>query len=128
MGKEKEMEEILVIDDEPMIRSMMETTLSSMGYAVTAAGSVGEAIEMLENDAAKFDALVTDFNLEDGTGLEVMQSAKSKTEDTPVILMTGSLLVTQEESLKSGFSAFFPKPFSCIEVGRKIDDLLGKAS
>ncbi len=38
------MDEILIVDDEPMIRSMMDTALSSMGYSVTGAGSVEEAI------------------------------------------------------------------------------------
>ena len=121
------MEEILVIDDEPMIRSMMETALSTMGYAVTAAGSVGEALELYENETERFDALVTDFNLEDGTGLDIVNTVRGNSKDTPVILMTGSWKISQSFSNQAGFSAYFHKPFSCVEMGRELDSLLHKA-
>ena len=66
------MEEILVIDDEPMIRSMMKIALAEMGYVVTGAKSVEEALSIYKKDTFRFSALVTDFNLEDGTGLDIV--------------------------------------------------------
>lgn len=120
------MDEILVVDDEPMIRSLMDHTLSMMGYSVTEAGSVAEALKLFGNGSKRYDALVTDYELEDGTGFEIMQSVRTKSENTPVILMTGSMQVTRSDSFREGFSAYFHKPFSCIELGRKLDRLLAK--
>lgn len=122
------MEEVLVVDDEPMIRSMMKMTLAEMGYVVTGADSVEEALNIYENDTGRFQALVTDFNLEDGTGYDIVNTVRERERSTPVILMTGSVKISPRESYRAGFSAFFQKPFSCIDVGREIDSLLGKAS
>jgi len=118
------MGEILVIDDEPMIRSMMDHALTTMGYSVTEAGSVSEALNLVEKGEKRFDAFVTDYNLEDGTGLDIMREVKSQSDKTPVILMTGSLRITRKDSFRKGFSAYFHKPFSCIELGKKLDRLL----
>ncbi len=120
------MERILVVDDEPMIRSLMEHTLTMMGYSVTEAGSVGEALELVEDKEERFDALVTDYNLEDGTGFDIMKTVRTLSRETPVILMTGSMKITRTDSFRKGFSAYFHKPFSCIELGKKLDRLLAK--
>lgn len=122
------MEEVLVVDDEPMIRSMMKLTLGEMGYLVTGAASVEEALNIYERDRNRFQALVTDFNLEDGTGVDIVNTIKKQAQTTPVILMTGSVKISPRESVQAGFSAFFQKPFSCLDMGREIDSLLGKAS
>ncbi len=120
------MENILVVDDEPMIRSLMDHTLSMMGYSVTEAGSVTEALKKFESEEMRFDALVTDYNLEDGNGFDIMRSVRSRSEETPVILMTGSMKITRSDSLQKGFSAYFHKPFSCVELGKKLDRLLDR--
>ena len=122
------MEEILVIDDERMIRSMMKIALAEMGYVITGAKSVEEALSIYKKDTFRFSALVTDFNLEDGTGLDIVNSVRGNEKSTPVILMTGSVRISSRDSYRAGFSAFFHKPFSCVEVGHEIDHLLGKAS
>ena len=54
------METILVVDDEPMIRSMMDSALSAVGYSVVVAGSVHEAIDLIESGVFRFGAVVTD--------------------------------------------------------------------
>ncbi len=118
------MEEILVVDDEPMILSMMENVLSMMGYSVTGAGSVEEAIELIARSPGRFDALITDYNLVDGTGSDIMETIKSNDSETPVILMTGSPNVTRSDSVKEGFAGYFHKPFSCVDMGRELDSLL----
>lgn len=122
------MEEILAIDDEPMIRSMMKMSLAEMGYTVTGAHSVEEALGIYENDTCRFSAMVTDFNLEDGTGLDIVNTVNDNEESIPVILMTGSAKISPRDSYRAGFSAFFHKPFSYAEIGHEIDELLGKAS
>ena len=55
---------ILVVDDEPDLRTLYELTLLREGYRVQTAGSVGEAREQLQNQT--FDAVITDMRLPDG--------------------------------------------------------------
>ena len=74
------MEENLVIDDEPMIRSMMKMSLAEMGYTVTGAHSVEEALGIYENGTCRFSAMVTDFNLEDGNGLDNVNTVNDNEE------------------------------------------------
>ena len=61
---------ILVIDDEPDLRTLYELTLLREGYRVEAAGSVIQAREQLQ--ARRFDAIICDMRLPDGSGLEVL--------------------------------------------------------
>ena len=59
---------ILVVDDEPDLRTLYELTLLREGYRVQTAGSVGEAREQLQNQT--FDAVITDMRLPDGLGMD----------------------------------------------------------
>ena len=122
------METILVVDDEPMIRSMMDSALSAIGYTVVVAGSVREAIDLLEGGAFRFGAIVTDYNLGDGSGRDIVNSVRASGLKAPTIVISGSLRIDRDESIRQGFSAYFQKPFSCLELGRKLNALLNKRS
>ena len=122
------METILVVDDEPMIRLMMDSALSAVGYSVVVAGSVHEAIDLIESGVFRFGAVVTDYNLGDGSGQDIIKAIRSKGLSFPTIVMSGSLRIDREESIRQGFSAYFQKPFSCLELGRKLKALLKKRS
>ena len=63
---------LLVVDDEPDLRTLYELTLLREGYRVDAAGTLAEAWEQLR--AKKFDAVITDMRLPDGLGLELLRS------------------------------------------------------
>ena len=62
--------QILVVDDEPDLRTLYELTLLREGYRVDAAASLAEAWQRLE--AQRFDAVITDMRLPDGLGLELL--------------------------------------------------------
>ena len=62
--------QVLVVDDEPDLRTLYELTLLREGYRVDAAGTLAEAWQQLE--AKKFDAVITDMRLPDGQGLELL--------------------------------------------------------
>ena len=72
--------------------------------------------------------MVADYNLVDGTGLEIMETIKLSDSETPVILMTGSPSVTRSDSVREGFAGYFHKPFSCMDVGRELNLLLHQES
>ena len=67
---------ILVIDDEPDLRTLYELTLLREGYRVETASNVQEAREQLK--AQRFDAVITDMRLPDGFGMELLQDLRDQ--------------------------------------------------
>ena len=66
--------QVLVVDDEPDIRELLELTLTKMGLGVQAVGSIAEAKECLK--AEHYDLCLTDMRLGDGEGLELVRTSR----------------------------------------------------
>ena len=81
---------VLVIDDEPDLRTLYEFSLARDGYEVHAAGNVTQALELLRSQ--RFDAVITDMRLPDGLGLDIVKylSQERRTERCVVITAYGS--------------------------------------
>ena len=77
---------VLVVDDEPDIRELLELTLVKMGLGVDTAGSVAEARETLKE--TRFDLCLTDMRLPDGDGLELVRHIAGLSRDVPVAVIT----------------------------------------
>ena len=101
--------QILVVDDEPDLRTLYELTLLREGFRVEAAGSVREAGQLLSE--RRFDVIITDMRLPDGMGLELLQRIKSekRTERCVVITAYGSA-ENAVECLKAGAFDYLTKP------------------
>jgi two-component system response regulator PhoP len=78
---------LLVVEDEAPVRETLVRGLEQDGYAVRAAGDVGEAVALLGKEA--FDLVVTDLVLPGGSGFEVARTSKRARPGTPVILVSG---------------------------------------
>lgn len=100
---------ILVIDDEPDLRTLYELTLLREGYQVETAGSVKEAWQLL--DSQTFGVVITDMRLPDGMGLEIIAGIKTRhrAERCVVITAYGSA-DNAVESLKAGAFDYLTKP------------------
>ena len=92
---------ILIIDDEPDLRTLYELTLLRQGYQVEAAGDLLHARECLK--AQRFDAVITDMRLPDGLGLELLRdlATQQRPERCVVITAHGSA-ENAVEALKAG--------------------------
>ena len=101
--------QILVVDDEPDLRTLYELTLLREGFRVAAAGSLQEALSHLKERT--FDVVITDMRLPDGLGLELLQKIKAdqRTERCVVITAYGSA-ENAVESLKAGAFDYLTKP------------------
>src|SRR5208337_2460642 len=77
---------VLVVDDEPGIRTALRANFLRHGWRVEAASCVREAVRNVEG--RDFDLIVTDMRMPDGTGMEVMRAARKASPDTAVILLT----------------------------------------
>ncbi|MBG9389454.1 sigma-54-dependent transcriptional regulator [Caenimonas aquaedulcis] len=101
--------QVLVVDDEPDLRTLYELTLLREGYRVDAAGTLAEAWTQLES--RKFDAVITDMRLPDGLGLELLHRmlAQQRTERCIVMTAYGSA-ENAVEALKAGAFDYLTKP------------------
>ena len=103
---------ILLVDDDEFAQNFVRAVLQRAGFQVSCAEDVGTALECHEH--GQFDVVITDWNLPDGTGGQLLDSLKSRNDTLPVILITGE---TQENpaQLKDQphrFEAILHKPFS----------------
>ncbi|MEI6803946.1 MAG: sigma-54 dependent transcriptional regulator [Burkholderiales bacterium] len=100
---------ILVIDDEPDLRTLYELTLLREGYRVDTAGSVGEARDALERN--HFDVVITDMRLPDGMGIELLVHLRSQQRAERCIVITAhGSAENAVESLKAGAFDYLTKP------------------
>ena len=88
---------ILVIDDEPDLRTLYELTLLREGYRVETASTVQEAREQLKSRI--FDVVISDMRLPDGFGMEILQDLRDQQRRERCVVMTASATA----SSRSGF-------------------------
>ncbi|MFJ4145424.1 sigma-54-dependent transcriptional regulator [Pseudomonas sp. NPDC089734] len=102
-------QKILIVDDEPDIRELLEITLGRMKLDTRSARNVTEAREWLAREP--FDLCLTDMRLPDGNGLELVQHMQQAFPQTPVAMITahGSLDMAIH-ALKAGAFDFLTKP------------------
>lgn len=78
---------VLVVDDEPMVRSVVERLLSLRGHTVISAGSGTEALELMKD--RDFDIVFTDQGMPEMSGRELAHHIARNHPDMPVVLLTG---------------------------------------
>ena len=106
---------IIVVDDQDSIRHFVTKALEADGFTVTAAGSVRECRDVLEQRMP--DLALLDLKLPDGTGLELLREIKRTQSEVPIILMTAfGELETAVEAMSAGAFWFVKKPFQNEEL------------
>jgi DNA-binding NtrC family response regulator len=106
---------VLVVDDEPMIVSLLSTILRERGWDVTEARSGTDGIDQL--DRARFDVILTDLVMPGDSGIDLLRSAKEIHPDVEVILMTGYATAdTAIEAMRNGAFHYIMKPLKIEEV------------
>ncbi|WP_457552643.1 HD domain-containing phosphohydrolase [Desulfobacula sp.] len=110
---------LLIVDDESMIRDLLENTMKRTSYSCSFAENGEKALEMIQ--AQPFDVVVTDIDMPVMNGIELAKKIKSKfTAD--VIVMTGQIQSYQyDEIINIGASDFVEKPFSPREMILRIN-------
>jgi two-component system response regulator PilR (NtrC family) len=100
---------ILVVDDEPDLRTVYELTLLREGYHVQAASCLAEAWQHLET--TRFDAVITDMRLPDGLGLDLLKGMQSQQRPERCVVMTAyGSAENAVEALKAGAFDYLTKP------------------
>lgn len=100
---------ILVVDDEPDLRTLYELTLLREGYRVETAGSVQEAREQLQSK--RFDVMISDMRLPDGTGMELLLQLREQNRTERCIVMTAyGSAENAVNALRAGAFDYLTKP------------------
>ena len=118
---------VLVIDDAPMIRTLLCDMLTNMGHSHEAAAGGAEGLAVFETAGAAgepFDLVLTDLGMPEMSGWEVIEAVKQKSLRTPVALITGWGDQLDADKMKdSKVDAVIAKPFKVEDIRR----LLAKA-
>jgi two-component system, NtrC family, response regulator PilR len=102
-------QKILIVDDEPDIRELLEITLGRMKLDTRSARNVKEARDWLQREP--FDLCLTDMRLPDGNGLELVQHIQQRHPQVPVAMITAyGSLDTAINALKAGAFDYLTKP------------------
>ncbi len=114
---------VLIIDDEPDIRELLEITISRMGIETQSAKDVSSAIAALDEN--NFDLCLTDMKLPDGEGLEIIEHIQKHFPATPVAMITAfGSIETAINALKAGAFDFLNKPIDLDRLRELIDTAL----
>lgn len=109
---------VLVVDDDPDIRELVSSFLSSEGHSCDVARDGAEALDKAHNN--QFDAMITDFRMPRMNGLTLTGEVLKRDRAFPVLIMTGSIDEDTAESIISiGASDFLYKPFTMVELGAR---------
>jgi len=116
---------LLVVDDEPDLRTLYELTLLREGYDVETAGSVREAWQQLESRA--FQLVISDMRLPDGTGMDLLRRIEQagRSERTVMITAYGSP-ENAVQALKAGAYDYLTKPVDLKQFRSVVASALGR--
>jgi DNA-binding NtrC family response regulator len=107
--------QVLVVDDERLIRTSLERAFAASGHQAEAADSVASALVALQRK--KFDLVILDLKLPDGQGTDVLKRIVAESPETKVVVITAHGTVTNAvEAMKIGAYDFVNKPFELDEL------------
>ncbi len=119
------MARVLVVDDERSMQEFLEIFLRSEGYEVETAGDVQSATLHVEND--DFDIVISDMQMPDGTGIDVLHATHEHSPETVVIMITAFASTENAiAAMKDGAYDYITKPFQVDELRIVIEKAIEK--
>ncbi|MEO0085626.1 MAG: sigma-54 dependent transcriptional regulator [candidate division WOR-3 bacterium] len=118
-------ETLLVVDDAPATLEVIERNLAGAGFRVFTAGSVADALRVLES--APVDLVITDLKMPGASGLELVRHVRENLRDTEVMMITGFASVESAvDAVKAGAEEYLAKPFTGDELLAAVERVLEK--
>jgi two-component system chemotaxis response regulator CheY len=112
---------VLVADDSGVMRKIIIRSLNSVGVTDTAeAGNGQEAIDLFKAD--RFDLILTDWNMPEKTGLDVVTEVRATGSTIPIIMVTTEAQKSQVvAAIQAGVTDYLTKPFEADDLRAKLD-------
>lgn len=118
------MANILVVDDEPKMTSLICGTLEDAGHKVTTTTKPAKALKLIEKHS--FDIVITDLSMPEISGMTILEAALEK-EGTEVVMMTAyGTAETAVQAMKKGAADYLLKPFPLDELELLVGKLVEK--
>jgi len=110
---------ILLVEDDAVLRDVMLRSLGDAGHRVDVASTVAEAAHLWR--VQRFDAVLLDLNLPDGSGLTALREARARDDRTPVLVLTARNRTDERiAGLDAGADDYLGKPFDLGEVEARL--------
>jgi two-component system, response regulator FlrC len=119
-------ENILVVEDDTIIRTSVSDTLRKAGYDATEARDGEEAFQLLEQ--LQFDLVICDFIIPKIHGFKLVELIRSKWPHLPILLMTGYVSANSAKTILQGMAEFIEKPIDPEILPATVRRLLGQRS
>jgi DNA-binding NtrC family response regulator len=120
------MADILLVEDKDSLRRVLRLTLENAGYTVAEAADARAALNEIAN--ARHRLVLTDLRMPNGSGLDVLRSARSADADVPVIVMTAFGSIDEAvQAMKDGAHDFLQKPVDSNHLLLLVDRALEQA-
>ncbi len=120
---------VLIVDDEPQIRTVLRAYLEADGFEVTEVGTGADTLRELTRVGARpFDVVLLDIGLPDLGGLDVLQKIRASSEVYVILVTARSEEVDKLIGLSVGADDYITKPFSPREVVARVKTVLRRSS
>jgi DNA-binding NtrC family response regulator len=116
---------VLVVDDEPALREVLQARLEQWGFPVRTASTVGDARGLL----VSFDphVVISDLVLPDATGISFLEEMREQRRSRIVLLITAyGTIDTAVQAIKAGAAEFLTKPLDYVALRRQLEDVDGR--
>lgn len=118
-------ETLLIVENEPAIRHLLQVALQKNGYSVLTAESGRKALELVRDHTGTIDLLITDVMMEDMDGPELVRQLAVLRPRTRTLFMSGYMdNALGEQGVLSANVNFIQKPFSPTVIAQKVRDIL----
>lgn len=118
---------LLLVEDEALVSNFVKLVLREEGHSVDVVRTTGEARDVAA--VHDHDALIVDFHLPDGTGLDVVQAVRGRGSPVPILMLSG---VGDEDTvvacLDAGADGYLTKPFGVAELKARVRALVRRAA
>ncbi|WP_347354657.1 response regulator transcription factor [Intrasporangium sp.] len=118
---------VLVVDDEPQIRTLLRAYLETEGFAVTEARTGAEALQLALDRADPPDLILLDIGLPDLDGLDVLTTLRRQSDVYVILVTARAEEVDRIVGLSVGADDYVTKPFSPREVVARVRSVLRRA-
>lgn len=117
---------VLIVEDEDMIREMMDITLTQAGYRVTTVADGAAALEVLKHQIVQL--VLLDVHMPRMSGLEVLEKIKRRVKPTPPVLMVTANrnAETVTEAMRLGCAGYIAKPFAPANLVARVKSAMAQ--
>lgn len=117
---------VLVVEDDPDVRGLLERLVTGAGYRVLSAGTGAEALAVIGTDGAVVDLILTDIGLGDMHGAELARRAQELRPGVPVVYSSGHVRAAASLEGTPPGDAFLLKPYRAEDLKRVLGQVLAR--